>query len=94
MYSTQVSLDAELLANESCKDTKEKDGGCKDYYKLLQVLAALRDSGLGEDGNDNGDFTSDGETPLIIGGGTQDVGETPGPKFSSGRLTWTDVVPD
>jgi PilY1 beta-propeller domain len=86
------NLEDELEEHEHCKNVKEKDGGCKDYYKLLEKLLALQDSY-----QNSGDGTVDGgegDIPVIVGGGAESQGVTVGPGFNYGRQTWTTVVPD
>ena len=92
-----TDLDAELEANEECQFTKDKEGGCMEYYEILEELKekeeTIVDPDAPEDPDDTG-LESDGETPVIMEGAASDTGISAGPNFEVGRRTWTDVTDD
>jgi len=93
------ALQAELALLQSCKDIKEKKGGCKDRYKSLSPLnhlgVLLSGSGGGGGGTGSPPTGIDGigGTPVVIEGGISEGGVTSGPNFDVGRRTWIDITP-
>ncbi|MCZ6832020.1 MAG: PilC/PilY family type IV pilus protein [Gammaproteobacteria bacterium] len=89
-----TDLQAALDSLEYCKDTKEKEGGCKDTYSDLQDLEHLESTiWSGAIASTTG-LESDGETPVVMEGTVAQAGLTVGPNFESGRRTWTDITAD
>jgi hypothetical protein len=90
------TLQQALDSAESCKDEKEKNGGCKETYADLLELQELETTIT--DVNGNVDSTtgleSDGETPVVMEGAAAPAGLTVGPNFQVGRRTWTDITAD
>ncbi len=93
------ALVAEFTTLESCKDTKEKDGGCKDRYKELSALYNLglivtgQVGGVGSGGLPPTGLDSITGSPVVIEGGVAQGGVTSGPNFETGRRTWIDITP-
>jgi len=94
------ALVTEFATLESCKNKKEKKGGCKDRYK---ELSGLYDLGLVVTGQVGGGGGGGGTpptglesitgSPVVIEGGVAEGGVTSGPNFETGRRTWIDITP-
>ncbi|MCZ6831029.1 MAG: PilC/PilY family type IV pilus protein [Gammaproteobacteria bacterium] len=89
-----ADLAAEVASHEGCKDTSESNGGCMEYYQLLQALLELETT-ITEGGiNSETGLESDGESPVIVEGAATEQGITVGPNFRAGRRTWVDILAD
>jgi hypothetical protein len=89
-----TDLQSEIDALESCKNTKVKDGGCKETYEdlidLQELATTIVDGGVDSETG----LESDGETPVIVEGAATEQGITVGPNFVGGRRTWVDLIAD
>ena len=95
-----AALIAKIAASQSCKDIREKDGGCKDSYKRWEKLLALNalitngTSGAPPGSTPITGVDGLGGEPVIIEGGVSSGGVTSGPNFDTGRRTWIDILPE